>query len=122
MKAVATVGRSVLSTCAGAVAAMIAFGLLLGLAWMPAAAHDQTYKLVTTLLVTAVAFTLGGYVAGRIARHHTVRAGLIFGIVFGLAACGYILGPHWYLWLAGVLTALAGAIGGRLARRPAPTL
>ncbi|HSJ55763.1 MAG TPA: hypothetical protein VLC95_01185 [Anaerolineae bacterium] len=118
MSILRSIGRSIASFFLAALAAAAVFGLLLGLAWMPLTGRNTTYMLVTTLLVAGIAFTLGGYVAGRVARVHTLRAGLAFGLLFGLISCGYILGPHWSLLLAVPLATLLGAAGGRLARRP----
>ncbi len=109
------VGRSLGALCLGALGALIAFGLLLALAWRPASSDNATYKLITLLLVVGTAFFAGGYVSGLLTRPQSMLYGLGMGVLLGTVAFGYILGPHWLLLIAVPLSGLLGALGGRLA-------
>lgn len=97
----------------GGLGALIGFGILLGLAWLPS--QNTTYMLVAVLLVAAIAITLGGFISGSIGQHNKMVYGLVFGLLFGLAAFAYIFGIEWRMYVAVLVSTLLGAFGGWLA-------
>ncbi|MBC8447479.1 MAG: hypothetical protein H8D78_06995 [Chloroflexi bacterium] len=109
------VGRSVLAVCLGALAALIVFGLLLGLAWLLPFAEQANYKTATFLLAAAVSLVAGGGVSGLLAGRGRLFHGLIVGLVLGLVASAYILGPRWWLAVVVPLSGLLGGLGAWLA-------
>jgi hypothetical protein len=98
-------------------AALIALGLLLGLAWLLPLSRSSIYKLVTLVIVTLLSYVAGGYVSGRLAGNDRVRYGLALGLVLGIVDFVYVLGPSLILILAIPCSGLAGALGGWLAER-----
>jgi hypothetical protein len=105
--------RGVGALLAGGAGALISFGLLLQLAWF--FSENATYKLITLLLVTALAFVIGGLTSGLLVRHNKILYGLILGSVLGLISFGYILGPNWRLLIAVPLSTFLSTLGSWLA-------
>jgi len=105
--------RSLGALFLGSLGALIGFGVLLGLAWLPS--HNTTYMLVSILLVGVIAFTLGGYISGSIGKQKKMIHGLVFGLLFGLVSFVYIYGVEWHMFVAVLVSTLLGALGGQLA-------
>jgi hypothetical protein len=101
---------------AGALTVLAVFGLLLGVAWGLAPGDGEIYQLVTSVGLSALAVTVGGWLAGRLARQSGWRAGALFGLVFGLCSFGYLTGD-WRTLVAAPLAAFFGGAGGWLADR-----
>lgn len=97
----------------GSLGALIGFGVLLGLAWLPS--QNTTYMLVAVLLIAAIAFTLGGFISGSIGQQNKMIHGLVFGLLFGLVSFAYIFGIDWRMFVAVLVSTLLGALGGQLA-------
>lgn len=105
--------RSVGALFLGGLVALIGFGILLGLAWLPS--QNTTYMLVAILLVAAIAITLGGFISGFIGKQNKIVYGLMFGLLFGLISFAYIYGLEWRMFVAVFVSTLLGAFGGWLA-------
>jgi hypothetical protein len=101
---------------ASALAALVAFGLLLGAAWSLAPGDGEIYKRVTSVGLSALAVAAGGWLAGRLARQRGWRTGALFGLVFGLCSFSYLTGD-WRTFIAAPLAAFFGGAGGWLADR-----
>jgi VIT1/CCC1 family predicted Fe2+/Mn2+ transporter len=99
-----------------ALAALTIFGLLLGAAWSMAPGDGEIYKLVTSVGLSALALTAGGWLVGRLSRQPGWRAGTLFGLVFGLCSFSYLTGD-WRTLVAAPLAALFGGAGGWIADR-----
>ena len=95
MNALGLLARSVRALCPGAAAALFVFGPLLGLTWLPGFSEHLAHKMVTLLLATGTSLVVGGYVAGLLPGHNTEGHGLALGLLLGLVAFGYVLGPDW---------------------------
>lgn len=109
-----TVGiRGVGALLLGGIGTLIGFGILLSLAWLPS--QNTPYKLVAVLLVAAVAIMLGGFISGSIGKQNKMVYGLVFGLLFGLVSFAYIFGIEWRMFVAVLLSAVLGALGGWLA-------
>ncbi len=108
-------GRSALAVILGALSALVAFGLLLALAWLLPLSENRTYKLATLVIVTGLALIAGGYLSATLAGRERVKYGFALGGVVGGVGFGYIFGPSWLLMLAIPLSALMGGAGGWLA-------
>jgi hypothetical protein len=108
-------GRSALAVLLGAISALVAFGLLLALAWLLPLSENRIYKLATLVIVTGLALIAGGYLSGTLAGRDRVKYGFALGGVVGGVGFGYIFGPSWVLALAIPLSALMGSAGGSLA-------
>jgi hypothetical protein len=102
---------------AGALAALVVSGLLLGVAWSLAPGDGEIYQLVTSVGLSALAMTAGGWLAGRLARQRGWRTGALFGLVFGLCSFSYLTGD-WRTFIAPApLAAFFGGAGGWLSDR-----
>ncbi len=108
-------GRSALAVILGALSALVAFGLLLALAWLLPLSENRTYKLATLVIVTGLALIAGGYLSATLAGRERVKYGFALGGVVGGVGFGYIFGASWLLMLAIPLSALMGGAGGWLA-------
>ena len=108
------IGRTFLALALGILSALAGFGLLLGLAWLPAVSVNPTYKTATTILVVGLAFGLGGYVCGLVMGDRKVLVGLVFGLLFGSCAFTYIFIGDPLLAFFILMAALSGALGGWL--------
>lgn len=117
MKALARAGQNLAVLFLGTMAGSVGFALLLGLAWLSALSRSVAYKVITLLLVTALALVIAGWAAGLIVRRRQVRHGAALGMFFGCLAFGYIFGPNPVLLLTVPLTGLLAAGGGWLAAR-----
>lgn len=117
MNAVFRSARSVGALMASFLTALIAFGLLLALAWNGVPGEAVAYKMSTLLVVSAVAMTAGGVLMGVLMRRYEVRAGLAFGLIAGACSFTYILGIDPLLALFIPASAGLGALGGWLAQR-----
>ncbi|MBN2500997.1 MAG: hypothetical protein JXB38_09495 [Anaerolineales bacterium] len=115
MNSLKTIGRTFLALVSGMLSALAGFGLLLGLAWLPAVSVDPAYKTATTIVVAGLAFGLGGYTCGQVLGNRKVWAGLVFGLLFGSFAFTYILIGNPLLAVFILMAALSGALGGWLA-------
>jgi hypothetical protein len=101
---------------ASALAALVVFGLLPGAAWSLAPTDEEICKLVTSVGLSALAVTAGGWLVGRLARQRGWRTGPLFGLVFGLCSFSYLTGD-WRTFIAAPLAAFFGGAGGWLADR-----
>jgi hypothetical protein len=101
---------------ASALAVLVVFGLLLGAAWSFAPGAGEIYKLLSSIGLSALAVTAGGWLAGRLARRRGWPAGALFGVVFGLCSFSYLTGD-WRTFVAAPLAAFFGGIGGWIADR-----
>ncbi len=119
MRALWWLGRNFLVLLLGSLAGSMGFALLLGLAWWPAFGRSVEYRVVSLVLVTALALLIGGYIGGLLARHDPVRHAGAVGIFFGILAFGYIFGANPVLVLTVPLAGLIAATGGWLASRGA---
>ncbi len=117
MRALWGVGRNFLVLLLGTLSASLGFGLLLGLAWLPAFSQSVAYRVGSLLLVTMLALVIGGYISGLLVRRGRVRHGAALGIFFGSLAFGYIFGANLVLLFAVPLAGLLSATGGWLAAR-----
>ncbi len=115
MKKLRAGGRSALAVILGAISALVAFGLLLALAWLLPLSENRIYKLATLVIVTGLALVAGGYLSGTLAGRERVKYGFALGGVVGGVGFGYIFGATWVLALAIPLSALMGGAGGWLA-------
>ncbi len=117
MKALAQVGENLLVLFMGTVSAAAGFGLLLGLAWLPAFSQSSAYRLTSLLLVTVLALLIGGWVSGLLVHTGRVRRAAALGAFSGILAFGYIFGPNLVLLLTVPTASLVAGIGGWLAAR-----
>lgn len=117
MNTLTRVGRSIGAFGLGALGALIGFGLLLGLAWLPHLSEQAPYKMATLLVVAGISFVIGGYVSGLLVGPKKIRYGLLWGLFGGLVAFGYVLGLHWLLLVTVPGCGVLGAAGGWLAAR-----
>ena len=115
MKTLRSGGRSALAVVLGAVSALIAFGLLLALAWLLPLSENNIYRLATLIIVTGLSLIAGGYLSATLAGRERVKYGFALGGVVGGVGFGYIFGPSWWLALAIPLSAIMGGAGGWLA-------
>jgi hypothetical protein len=115
MKKLRVGGRSALAVVLGAISALVAFGLLLALAWLLPLSENRIYRLATVLVVTALALVAGGYLSATLAGRERIKYGFALGGVVGGVGFGYLFGPTWWLALAIPLSALMGGTGGWLA-------
>jgi len=115
MKKLRVGGRSALAVVLGAISALVAFGLLLALAWLLPLSENRIYRLATVLVVTALALVAGGYLSATLAGRERIKYGFALGGVVGGVGFGYLFGPTWWLALAIPLSALMGGAGGWLA-------
>jgi hypothetical protein len=115
MKKLRVGGRSTLAIVLGAISALLAFGLLLALAWLLPLSENRIYRLATVIVVTGLALVAGGYLSATLAGRERIKYGFALGGVVGGVGFGYIFGPTWWLALAIPLSALMGGAGGWLA-------
>lgn len=108
--------RSIGIFFACALTALAVFGLLLGAAWRFAPGDGELYRLVSSVSLSAVALTVGGWLAGKLARSRGWLAGALFGLIFGLCSFTYLTGD-WRAFIAAPLAMLFGGLGGVLAGR-----
>jgi len=101
----------------GFLGALSTFGLLLALAWLPAASEATGYKLASLLAVAGIAFLTGGFLSGLGASGYHSGCGLIFGLVLGLCSFGYILGLDWRVLPMTAAAGFLGSAGGQLSSR-----
>lgn len=116
MAKVVTFFRSIGIFFAGALVTLAAFGLLLGAAWRFAPGGSEIYRLVSSVSLSAVSITAGGWLAARLAGGRGWRAGALFGLVFGLCSFSYLTGDGRTL-IAAPVAALFGGVGGWIADR-----
>ncbi len=115
MKTLRGGGRSALAVVLGALSALVAFGLLLALAWLLPLSENRIYRLATLIIVTGLSLIAGGYLSATLAGRERVMYGFALGGVVGGVGFGYIIGPTWWLALAIPLSAIMGGAGGWLA-------
>jgi hypothetical protein len=115
MKTLRSGGRSALAVVLGAASALVAFGLLLALAWLLPLSDNRIYRLATLIIVTGLSLIASGYLSATLAGRERVKYGFALGGVVGGVGFGYIFGPTWWLALAIPLSALMGGAGGWLA-------
>jgi hypothetical protein len=115
MKTVRGSGRSALAVLLGAISALMAFGLLLALAWLLPLSENRIYRLATLIIVTGLSLIAGGYLSATLAGRERVQYGFALGGVVGGVGFGYIFGATWWLALAIPLSAIMGGAGGWLA-------
>jgi len=115
MKKLRVGGRSALAVVLGAISALVAFGLLLALAWLLPLSENRTYQLATVIVITGLALVAGGYLSATLAGRERIKYGFALGGVVGGVGFGYIFGPTWWLALAIPLSAMMGGAGGWLA-------
>ena len=108
--------RSIGIFFASALATLAVFGLLLGAVWGFAPGDGEIYKLVSSVSLSAVAITAGGWLAARLAHRFGWRAGALFGLVFGLCSFSYLTGDG-RAFIAAPVAALFGGLGGWIADR-----
>ncbi len=108
--------RSIGGLGLGFLAALAAFGLLLALAWLPGFSGDKIYKLASLLIVTGISIVMGSFLTGMIAGYKKALHGLVFGLLVGVVAFGYILGSSWWTLLGISGCTLLGYSGGLLER------
>lgn len=99
---------------ASSLVTLVAFGLLMAGVWMVVPENGASYLLGSSLVVSAVAFTTGGWLTGKLVRGKGWQGGAIFGLVFGLCSFSYLTGD-WRTFIAAPLAMLFGGLGGRLA-------
>jgi hypothetical protein len=117
MTTLKAIGRSAGALCAGFLAALIVFGLALAAAWQ--ISSEQQYKLAAALLAAALGLLAGGWLSGQVAGSRRIVHGGLFGLLFGLFAATYLLGPRWMVLPAFLAAILLGSAGGWLAAKSA---
>jgi hypothetical protein len=90
------------------VAALVSFGLLLGLFWSLGEGGD-TYGLVTSILAAACAIGLGGFITAWASKADKPAPSFLFGFLFGGLSFTYILGIG---VLAFLLALVSGGVSG----------
>lgn len=101
----------------GVLGALSAFGLLLGLAWLPEVSEQASYKLATLLAAAGIAFLIGGFLSGLAASENPTGCGLAFGLLLGLCSFGYVLGQDWRVLPFAAVAGSLGAAGGWFSSR-----
>lgn len=92
MKVFYRIIRVIGAYCLGALIAMVAFGLLLGLAWLPILSQSSLYRLVSLFFVSGLATMAGGFAIGLSVRENSTFHAGFFGLGFGLMGSIYTLG------------------------------
>jgi hypothetical protein len=112
--------RTVAAQVVAAVACMTVFGLVLALSRLAPWAEHVQYKLVSTILSSAIAIISGGIVVALMSRNGRLAGASVFGFLFGTFAFVYLLGPTPLVvipvGIATLLAALGGALGERVVR------
>jgi hypothetical protein len=116
MTKIVTFFRSIGIFFASALATLAVFGLLLGAAWRLAPDDGEIYKLVSSVSLSVVAVTAGGWLAAKLTGRLGWRVGALFGLVFGLCSFSYLTGDGRTL-IAAPMASLFGGVGGWIADR-----
>jgi hypothetical protein len=90
------------------------FGLLLAGFWLVVPDDGAVYQFASSLVVSAIALTSGGWLTGKLVQGKGWRAGALFGLIFGLCSFSYLTGD-WRTFIATPLATLFGGLGGWLA-------
>lgn len=93
--------------------ALASFGIFLGIAW--AIGDSSTYKLITMLIASALAFLTGGFVLSLLIKPPSDFVNLLFGCFWGLISSAYIFGLDWKVLVAFPIIGMLSGLGGRLA-------
>lgn len=117
MRRAAHILRSAAALALGFVVCMAVFGLILALLQALPWNDASSYKLGSTIASAGIAIISGGIVVAAVVRNARVAHAVLFGLLFGTLAFGYIFGASWLVIPSTAVAGLLAGLGGKLTER-----